>query len=234
MPDTPNNITPYPVDENGIRIRLGRDPGLRMEFNGDGGGGEGDGGEGGNTGGGNTDPNANDDKLGENGLKALESERRARAQADKARTATEKERDDALARLKEFEEKSKSDSEKERDKAVREAEERVRKEIAGTANARLVKASVRVAAAGKLADPEDAVRFLNLDDFTVDDDGEVDDKAIASAIDGLLKEKPYLGGKPGKPKGNVDQGARDGGDRKVAPGMGRLQQAYADSGTKNT
>ena len=44
---TPDPISlPYPVDENGLRIRLGRDPGLRMEYTG-GEGGDGNSGEGG-------------------------------------------------------------------------------------------------------------------------------------------------------------------------------------------
>jgi hypothetical protein len=210
-------------DDHGIRIRYGRDPKMQM-FEGEDGGGDGDGG-------GNPDANPNpDDSLGENGKKALDAERRARASAEKARSQTERERDDALARLKEFEEKSKSDSEKERDKAVREAEERTRKEITGTANARLVKASVRVEAATKLADPEDAVRFLNLDEFSVDDDGEVDGKAIASAIDALLKQKPYLAAKGKTPKGDVDQGVRqNGGDTSNAKGVDRMRNAYANS-----
>lgn len=54
------------------------------------------------------------------------------------------------------------------------------------------RAEIRVAAAGKLADPEDAIRFLDLATIKVDDEGHVDEKAIASAIETLVTEKPYL------------------------------------------
>jgi hypothetical protein len=199
-----------------------------------GGSGEGEGdGDGGDPASGNNDTGGgNDDELGEGGLKALDSERAARARADKAATTAAKERDDALAKLKEIEEQNKTASEKERDKAVKEAEERVRKETLATANQKLVRASVRAAAAGKLANPEDAVRFLDMADIKVDDDGEVDDKQVTSAIDDLLKEKPYLAGKT-KP-GKVDQGARQSGaDDENLRGTSRMAKAYAESSKKS-
>lgn len=148
----------------------------------------------------------------------------------KGNSSAEKERDELRARLEKFENESKSEAEKARDQAVREAEERVRNEMSQATNERLVKASVRVAAAGKLADAEDAVRFLDLGSFKVNNEGEVDDKAIASAIDSLIKEKPYLAAKATKPHGDIDQGARGGGgDEKVTPGVGRLSRAYANN-----
>ncbi|MBP5915869.1 hypothetical protein ACH3XX_42405 [Streptomyces scabiei] len=60
------------------------------------------------------------------------------------------------------------------------------------ANTRILKAEIRAAAAKKLADPRDALRFLDLEQFEVDDEGEVDVEEIADAIATLIKDKPYL------------------------------------------
>ncbi|MDX2626486.1 hypothetical protein ACKI1K_00230 [Streptomyces scabiei] len=60
------------------------------------------------------------------------------------------------------------------------------------ANTRILKAEIRAAAAKKLADPRDALRFLDLEQFEVDDEGEVDVEEIADAIETLIKDKPYL------------------------------------------
>jgi hypothetical protein len=60
------------------------------------------------------------------------------------------------------------------------------------ANTRILKAEIRAAAAKKLADPRDALRFIDLEQFEVGDDGEVDAEEIADAIQDLIKDKPYL------------------------------------------
>lgn len=77
------------------------------------------------------------------------------------------------------------------------------------ANARIVRAEVRAAAATRLADPADALNFLDLDAFEVDDDGDVDQDEIAEAIADLLARKPYLAAQGGtaKPKPDRSQGA---------------------------
>jgi hypothetical protein len=84
-------------------------------------------------------------------------------------------------------------------------------------NERLVKAEVKAAAAGKLADPGDAHRFLDMSQFEVDDDGNVDADEVADAIDDLLKSKPYLAAQGGSTKprfqGTADSGARKGNAR---------------------
>lgn len=78
---------------------------------------------------------------------------------------------------------------------------------------RLVRAEVRAAAAGRLADPADAVQFLDTTTF-VNSKGEVDGGAIAKAVDELLARKPYLDKDFAPPNGNghgsADQGARGG------------------------
>lgn len=140
------------------------------------------------------------EQLGEAGQRALAAERAARQDADRARKALEKE-------LADLRTQSMTDAEK----AVAKAKEEGRTEALAAANERLLKAEVRAVAAGKLADPSDAIRFLDLGDFKVDDDGNVDTKVIGKAIDHLLKEKPYLApGKTGKPSGSGDGGPRGG------------------------
>lgn len=133
-------------------------------------------------------------------------EREAKASRDKASEA-----DELRKQLAEIQDANKSERERELDKVRQEAAEKARSEANTQANRRILKSEVRAAAAGKLADPEDAVRFLDLDEFKVTDDGEVETKQLNDAITRLLKDKPYLSADAGKRKhGDVDQGARGG------------------------
>jgi hypothetical protein len=79
------------------------------------------------------------------------------------------------------------------EKAIEDAKAAARAEALAEVNARVLRSEVKAIAAGKLADPSDAARLLDLSRFEVDADGNVDAKAIAAAIDALVKEKPYLG-----------------------------------------
>lgn len=81
------------------------------------------------------------------------------------------------------------------------------------ANARIVRAEVKAAAAGRLNDPTDALNFLDLSQFEVDDDGDVDADEIADAIAELVRTKPYLAAQGGtsKPKPDRSQGANGSG-----------------------
>lgn len=99
------------------------------------------------------------------------------------------------------------------ERAVSEAKKAGASEVLAMANERLLRAEVRVAAAGKFADPEDATRFLDLKQFAVDDDGEVDTKAIATAVAKLLESRPYLGVNAPRQTGHgsADQGLNGGG-----------------------
>lgn len=83
------------------------------------------------------------------------------------------------------------------------------------ANARIVRAEVKAAAAGKMADPGDAHKFLDLTQFEVGEDGEIDSDEVAEAIDDLIRRKPYLAAQGGKPRfeGTADSGARKGSSR---------------------
>ncbi|MGW2044646.1 hypothetical protein ACWCPF_05615 [Streptomyces sp. NPDC001858] len=90
----------------------------------------------------------------------------------------------------------------------------------GKANSRIVRAEVKAAAAGKLADPADAYKFLDLDQFEVDDDGNVDSEEVAEAIEELIKSKPYLAAATAK----RFQGTGDGGAARKAGRPKQLTQ----------
>ena len=92
------------------------------------------------------------------------------------------------------------------------------------ANSRIIRSEIRAAAAGKLADPADALAYLDMSRFEVDDDGEVDQDEVAEAIDDLLKKKPYLAAQ-GRPR---FQGDADGGPRNRDQADGKPLQVTED------
>lgn len=123
----------------------------------------------------------------------------------------------ALIRMKEklkAERAKRQKAEQERDAASATDEaDRTRREVESAAlskaNGRIVRSEVKAAAKGVLADPNDAFRFLDLDQFEVDDDGDVDEDEIASAIADLVEKKPYLAAQGGKRfQGTAGGGAR--------------------------
>ncbi|MFZ3494616.1 hypothetical protein ACODT5_15555 [Streptomyces sp. 5.8] len=89
------------------------------------------------------------------------------------------------------------------------------------ANTRILKAEVRAAAKGRLADPKDALTFLDLGTFEVDEDGSVDEDEIADAIETLLKNKPYLAAATAK----RFQGSGDGGAARKAGRPKQLRES---------
>lgn len=99
--------------------------------------------------------------------------------------------------------------------------QRVKDEALAAANDRILKAEVRALAAGKLADPQDALRFLNLSEFEVGSDGEIDGAVIGAAISDLIQSKPYLAAQGEK----RFQGGADGGARNDANKPSQLTQA---------
>lgn len=197
--------------------------------NGDGSG-SGDGGTG-KAGGDGGSGSGDDDKLGEGGKKALQAERDARSAAE----ARVRELEAKLSRKPKSDDKGdgkgadgKGDSAPDVDALKKE----IRDEIAADSNARLIRAEVKAAAAGKLADPTDAPRFIDLAKIKVGDDGEPDAKQIKKAIEDLVKEKPYLAAN-GQGWGDVGGGGHTTPAADVEPGMGRLRHAYAtESKTK--
>lgn len=128
------------------------------------------------------DPPKNEDPegLGEAGLRALRAERARADEAERKRLAAEAERDELRTKNQTAEEK-----------AIEAAKKSGRDEATLEANRRIARSEIKAAAGGKLQDAEDAASFLgDLDRFIVK--GEVDSKAITSAIDELVKAKPYL------------------------------------------
>lgn len=66
------------------------------------------------------------------------------------------------------------------------------------ADRRIVRSEVKAAAKGVLADPKDALTFLDLDQFEVDENGDVDEDDIVEAIAELVEKKPYLAAQGGR------------------------------------
>lgn len=144
-------------------------------------------------------------ELGDAGKRALDEERNARRVAERKANEAQAELD-----------KVRSANMSEQEKAVAAAKAEGRDEALKTANERLVRAEVKAAAAGKLADPGDALGLLGDLSAFIDKTGDVDTKAITSAIDELVKAKPYLSAKPGNGAG---EGGARGGNATSGPSM---------------
>lgn len=136
--------------------------------------------------------------LGDAGKKALDA---MKADRNAARLA-EKAANDRLAALEAQIEG------REAEHAATLAAQAVKDEALSAANQRILKAEVRAQAAAKLNDPKDALLYLDLSGFEVGEDGEVDGDAVASAIDKLITDKPYLAAQGTRFKGEADGGAR--------------------------
>ena len=136
--------------------------------------------------------------LGDAGKKALDA---MKADRNAARLA-EKAANDRLAALEAQIEG------REAEHAATLAAQAVKDEALSAANQRILKAEVRAQAASKLNDPKDALLYLDLSGFEVGEDGEVDGDAVASAIDKLITDKPYLAAQGTRFKGEADGGAR--------------------------
>ena len=143
-------------------------------------------------------PDAPENTLGDPGKKALDAERQARREAEKRA----KRADDLEAELNKLREQQMSEQEKAintaRDEARREAETEFARE-------RLTD-RIRVAAARRLNDPEDAVRLLDLDG--IDPSAENVTSAIEEQIGQLIESKPYLAVTSATPSGSTDAGSR--------------------------
>jgi len=98
---------------------------------------------------------------------------------------------DELAAIKAASEGREAEHQAEQERA------QVQADAIAKANERIRKAEVRAAAAQLLKDPADALRYLDLDQFEVSDDGEVDTSAVKEALEGLVKSKPYLAAEGG-------------------------------------
>ena len=141
---------------------------------------------------GDNDPDGSED-LGDKGKKALDA---MKARLKAAKTA-EKEAKAETARLRaEKEASGKAPEEQSLDAARREATE----QALSAANKKILRSEVKAAAAGKLANPALAVKLIDLDSLEVDEDGNVDEEALAEAISDLLQENPFLAAQGGTTK----------------------------------
>jgi hypothetical protein len=142
--------------------------------------------------------------LGDAGKQALDrmkAERAAaRAEAREAKAELDRMRAELALRDKPAEEQ-----------AIEAARAEARAEATRSANLRVVKANLRAAATGKLADPTDILAYPNIvdpDSFEVDDDGNVDSDSLADAVTELLAKKPHLAAQQGRFQGGGDGGAK--------------------------
>lgn len=111
------------------------------------------------------------------------------------------------------------------EQALEAARAEARAEATTKANERILRSELKALATGKLADPTDAALYINLTDFTVNDDGDVDSDALNDAISDLLERKPHLAAaKQTRFDGAADQGAK-GKDAKP----GQISSAALDS-----
>lgn len=142
--------------------------------------------------------------LGDAGKKALDA-MKAKWKEAEAKAKTEADERAAL--------QAKLDG-KEAEHAKAQEAQKIRDEALNAANQRILKAEIRAAAAGKLADPTDALQFIDLSALEVGADGDVDATAISALIDNLVKAKPYLAA-----QGKRFEGGADGGARNESPGV---------------
>ena len=143
-------------------------------------------------------PIQGEEALGDPGKKALDT-MKAERNAERSRAKElQAERDALKAQLEG----------REAEYAKEQEQKRMAAEALAGANRRILSAELRAAAKGKLADPTDAALYINLDEFEVSEDGEVDSDALASAIDDLLARKSHLAADSRRFDGAADQGAK--------------------------
>lgn len=128
------------------------------------------------------DPDAEKD-LGDKGKKALDAMKAKWRAAEK--------------RAKELEDEKANAGKPDYEKKLDDARKQAASEAEAKANKRIVRSEVKAAAGKKFQDPADAIAYLDLEDFDVDENGDVDEEAINEALDDLLKKKPYLAAQSG-------------------------------------
>lgn len=74
---------------------------------------------------------------------------------------------------------------------------------------RIIRTEVKAAAKGRVADPNDALLFIDLSQFDVAEDGSVNETDLNDAIEELLKKKPYLAAQSRRFQDSADGGSRN-------------------------
>lgn len=169
-----------------------------------------DDGGGGDGGGGNEDDDPDnsddDDRIGDDGLtgkgrRAIQAERataqKARERLKPVNALYRKYGVKDAAGLEALLEKSKGSTSKKTDDdndgpSADEIREQARREASEAANTRLVRAGVKAVAADLLNDSKDALAFLDLSDYDVDENGDVDEAQVRRDLKALISDKPYL------------------------------------------
>lgn len=147
-------------------------------------------------------------QLGDAGKKALQEERAARKEAERQLSELKAE----ISRLRRS------------NAAVKDVDlEAIKNEIRQEFDAKLRTAEIKAAAAGKLADPSDVVRYGEYFEGLSADDAD----GIKSALEKLLKEKPYLAVQDSPTWGDVGQGAREARESEPSSPQERLARAYS-------
>jgi hypothetical protein len=131
------------------------------------------------------------DALGDAGKKALDA-MKAKWKAAEAKAQTEA---DARATLEARIAGTEAEHAAEQERRTAETAAQVKADA--RANERILKAEIRAVASKALADPADALKFLDLSKFEVSEDGDVDTETIKAAIADLIKSKPYLAAQGG-------------------------------------
>ena len=120
-------------------------------------------------------PVEGEEALGDPGKKALDAMKAQRKAAEARAREAEAKAEELQAKLE-----------------GREAEYQAELEKRKVSDGAIKRAELRAAAKGKLADPSDAALYINLDEFEVSADGDVDADALNAAIDDLVARKPHL------------------------------------------
>jgi hypothetical protein len=189
---------------------------------GTGGDGKGDdgGGDGGDDSGDDDDDGVGDDGLTASGRRAIEAERKAAKRAkDAYKPFAQLARDTGLSveemrkRLTESrdggtnnDDKGTDGKGKDQQVDVEEIRRQVKADVSKASDARFIRTAVKAEAAVVLNDPADALRYLDLSDYDVDDDGEVDQAQVKRDLKKLIEDRPYLAKK--KSAADFDGGPR--------------------------
>lgn len=175
------------------------------------------------------DPEGADGALGDAGRRALDEERRARRAAERSAREAQTQLTTLQQQVEELTKKSMTDQERQLAEQLQAREAELRRTIeaeaaerVAAAERKVVTARLQAVAAGKLINPADAAVYIQIDDLERDAQGDVSDAALAASVEALLKERPYLGAKPGG--GSADQGHR----RDAAPDLKDPKQLQAE------
>lgn len=134
--------------------------------------------------------------LGDAGKKALDRMKAERREWRQKYREAAAQRDDALAKL--------NAGNTGDEPSVEQAVQAARAEVLAEAHQRIVSAEAKALAAKRFANPELALRLLDLSDVEVSESGDVDAEEISEQIDDLLSKYPYLAAQRGSDPAKFD------------------------------